>query len=546
MGTYLNPGKAAYQMAVNSEIFVDKTEMIQYINSVVNTQQRFVSVSRPRRFGKTIAADMLCAYYDRCADSRDLFEKRKLADESGWDKYLGKFDVIHLVMTRFFKTRITVSEALSNMQKLVIRDYKRAYPDADIMSENDLIQTIDDVYSTIDRQVVIVIDEWDAIFRERPDDKEGQTEYLDYLRDLLKDNRHVALAYMTGILPIKKYGQHSALNMFTEYSMMAPRQLAPYTGFTEEEVKELSIKYDMDFGDISNWYDGYLVSDRIPPEKREEYREGKYNGHKFSIYSPLSVVESMTTGVIKDYWNKTETYEALAEYIRKDYDGLKEAVALLMDGGRLAIDTSTYENDMTTFTGRDDVLSLLIHLGYLGFDDERSEVFIPNREILDEFKTSTKGKEWVSTFKSFEISQELLEATWNGDEEKVAELVEDAHNQAGNKTYNDEAALSYGIQLAFYAARKYYTTILELDTGKGYADVVYLPAPQYAEKPALLIELKYGHSADIAMDQIRRQKYLDRFEHYKGNILVIGINYNREVPPDHPEFKHHSCRIEKW
>ena len=546
MGTYLNPGKAAYQMAVNSEIFVDKTEMIQYINSVVNTQQRFVSVSRPRRFGKTIAADMLCAYYDRCADSRDLFEKRKLADESGWDKYLGKFDVIHLVMTRFFKTRITLSEALSNMQKLVIRDYKRAYPDADIMSENDLIQTIDDVYSTIDRQVVIVIDEWDAIFRERPDDKEGQTEYLDYLRDLLKDNRHVALAYMTGILPIKKYGQHSALNMFTEYSMMAPRQLAPYTGFTEEEVKELSIKYDMDFGDISNWYDGYLVSDRIPPEKREEYREGKYNGHKFSIYSPLSVVESMTTGVIKDYWNKTETYEALAEYIRKDYDGLKEAVALLMDGGRLAIDTSTYENDMTTFTGRDDVLSLLIHLGYLGFDDERSEVFIPNREILDEFKTSTKGKEWVSTFKSFETSQELLEATWNGDEEKVAELVEDAHNQAGNKTYHDEAALSYGIQLAYYAARKYYTTILELDTGKGYADVVYLPAPQYAEKPALLIELKYGHSADIAMDQIRRQKYLDRFEHYKGNILVIGINYNREVPPDHPEFKHHSCRIEKW
>lgn len=546
MGTYLNPGKAAYQMAVNSEIFVDKTEMIQYINSVVNTQQRFVSVSRPRRFGKTIAADMLCAYYDRYADSRDLFEKRKLADESGWDKYLGKFDVIHLVMTRFFKTRITVSEALSNMQKLVIRDYKRAYPDADIMSENDLIQTIDDVYSTIDRQVVIVIDEWDAIFRERPDDKEGQTEYLDYLRDLLKDNRHVALAYMTGILPIKKYGQHSALNMFTEYSMMAPRQLAPYTGFTEEEVKELSIKYDMDFGDISNWYDGYLVSDRIPPEKREEYREGKYNGHKFSIYSPLSVVESMTTGVIKDYWNKTETYEALAEYIRKDYDGLKEAVALLMDGGRLAIDTSTYENDMTTFTGRDDVLSLLIHLGYLGFDDERSEVFIPNREILDEFKTSTKGKEWVSTFKSFETSQELLEATWSGDEEKVAELVEDAHNQAGNKTYHDEAALSYGIQLAYYAARKYYTTILELDTGKGYADVVYLPAPQYAEKPALLIELKYGHSADIAMDQIRRQKYLDRFEHYKGNILVIGINYNREVPPDHPEFKHHSCRIEKW
>ena len=253
----------------------------------------------------------------------------------------------------------------------------------------------------------------------------------------------------------------------------------------------------------------------------------------------------MTTGVIKDYWNKTETYEALAEYIRKDYDGLKDAVALLMDGGRLTIDTSTYQNDMTTFSGRDDVLSLLIHLGYLGYDDERGEVFIPNREILDEFKTSTKGREWVSTFKAFETSLELLEATWNGDEEKVAELVEDAHNQAGNMTYNDEAALSYGIQLAYYAARKYYTTILELDTGKGYADMVYLPAPQYAEKPTLLIELKYGHSAELAMDQIRRQKYLDRLEHYKGNILVVGINYDRELPADHPEYKHHSCKIER-
>ena len=546
MGTYLNPGKAAYQMAVNSEIYIDKTEMIQYINSVVNTQQRFVSVSRPRRFGKTIAANMLCAYYDREADSHKLFESHKVAGTSGWDEYHGKFDVIYLVMTRFFKSRLTVSEALSNMQKLVIRDLKRTYPDIDLPDDNDLIQTIYDVYSTIGKQAVVIIDEWDAVFRERPNDKEGQEEYLDYLRDLLKDNSYIALAYMTGILPIKKYGQHSALNMFTEYSMMAPRQLAPYTGFTEEEVKALSLKYGMDFEAVSNWYDGYLVSDRIPPEKREEYREGKYEGHRFSIYSPLSVVESMTTGVIKDYWNKTETYEALAEYIRMDYDGLKEAVALLMDGGRLAIDTSTYQNDMTTLTGRDDVLSLLVHLGYLGFDDERSEVFIPNREILDEFKTSTKGKEWTGTFRSFEASRRLLEATWNGDEAKVAELIEDAHNQAGNKTYNDEAALSYGIQLAYYAAGKYYTTILELDTGKGYADVVYLPSPRYPEKPALLVELKYGHSADIAMDQIRRQKYLDRFEHYKGNTLVIGINYDRDLPADHPDFKHHSCKIEKW
>ena len=554
MGSYLNPGKQGYQMAVNSEIFVDKTEMIRYLNTVVNTQQRFVSVSRPRRFGKSMAADMICAYYDREADSRELFENKKLAlsgnvqasgKERKWDAYMGRFDVVYIVMTKFFKKKKTVEEALSDMQKLVIRDFKKAYPEIDYYDDKNLIQTIEDVYSETDRQLVIIIDEWDAVFRIRQNDKEGQTEYLDFLRDLMKDNNHVALAYMTGILPIKKYGEHSALNMFDEYSIMQPMELAEYTGFTEEEVRELCDRYDMSYDEISNWYDGYLISNTIPISKRKQFRDGNFVEHRFSIYSPLSVVNAMRSGIIRNYWNKTESYEALAEYIRKDYDGLKESVAILMDGGRLSIDTSTYQNDMTTFTGRDDVLSLLVHLGYLGFDDASCEVFIPNREILDEFRTSTKGKEWTDTLKSFEISLNLLKATWECDADKVAELVEDAHDKAGNRTYNDEAALSYGIQLAYYAAQKYYTKILELDTGKGYADIAYLPAPKYSDKPALLIELKYGKSTEVAMNQIRRQRYLDRFEHYKGNILIIGINYDRDITTSSGEFKHHRCVIEK-
>lgn len=417
MGSYLNPGKQAFQIAVNSEIYVDKTDMIQYLNSVVNTNQRFVSVSRPRRFGKSMAADMICAYYDRTADSRELFAERKLAkavtsqtENNGivrWDEHLTQYDVIRLVMTRFFKAGISVESAISKLQKLVIRDYKKVYPEVEYFNEEDLIQALEDVYTTVNRQVVIVIDEWDAIFRVQQNDKEGQTKYLDFLRDLMKDNNHIALAYMTGILPIKKYGEHSALNMFTEYSMMAPRQLAKQAGFTAEEVECLCKRYGRDFGRIKDWYDGYEVSDIVPPDP--DHRELKRTGvsptaARYSLYSPLSVVEAMTTGVIKDYWNKTETYEALADYIRRDYDGLKDAVALLMNGGRLKIDTSTYQNDMTTFSGRDDVLSLLIHLGYLGFDDEASEVFIPNKEILDEFRTSTKTKEWESTFRAFETS----------------------------------------------------------------------------------------------------------------------------------------------
>ena len=555
MGTYLNPGKGAYEEAVNSEIFVDKSEMILYLNSVVKTKQKYVSVSRPRRFGKTMAADMICAYYDREADSRSLFEHRKIAavrpmHDGGagipWDVYLGGFDVIRIVMTDFIKSGKSISDSLRLMSSRIMLELSEAYPDVSFDS-SDLFYSLDRFYRSTGIPFVIVLDEWDVVFRMGSNDPAGQREYLDFLRDLMKDKSYIALAYMTGILPIKKYGRHSALNMFTEFSMMFPRQLAQYTGFTESEVQMLCTRYGRDYEAVKDWYDGYDVSDVVPPDP--DHEELKATGKspravRYVLYSPLSVVEAMTTGVIKDYWNQTETYEALAEYIRKDYDGLKDAVALLMDGGRIRIDPSTYQNDMTTFHGRDDVLSLLIHLGYLGFDDENSEVFIPNREIMDEFRTSTKTEEWISTFRSFELSQELLRATWDKDADKVAQILEEAHNRAGNRSYNDEAALSYSVQLAYYAAQKYYTTILELDSGKGYVDLAYLPAPGYSDKPVLLIELKYNHTADTALNQIKRQKYDERLEHYKGNILLVGINYNREKSNTNPAFKHHSCRIE--
>lgn len=556
MGTYLNPGKDAYQEAINSEIFIDKSGMIQYLNSVVKTKQKYVSVSRPRRFGKTMAADMICAYYDRTADSGALFEKRTIAqcdpiqaedDEICWDTYLGKFNVVRLVMTDFIKAGNTVSKSLQTITTRVLDELNEAYPDVKY-DPDDLFYSMDRFYRATETPFVIVIDEWDAIFRTRKEDVTGQTEYLNFLRDWIKDKPYIALAYMTGILPIKKYGKHSALNMFTEYSMMFPRQLARFTGFTEDEVQKLCKRYGRNYEGIRAWYDGYDVSDIVPPDPdHRELRETGYSpkATRYALYSPLSVVEAMTTGVIKDYWNQTETYEALAEYIRKDYDGLKDAVALLMDGGRLKIDTSTYQNDMTTFHGRDDVFSLLIHLGYLGYDDEKGEVFIPNQEILDEFKTSTKGFEWVETFEQFSISQELLKATWECKEERVAELLEKAHNRAANKTYNDEAALSYAIQYAYYAAQKYYTILPEIDTGKGFADIVFIPSRLYPDKPVLLIELKYDKSAAGAIAQIKRQDYPERLEHYKGNILMVGINYDKDIPNDKPGFKHHTCKIEK-
>ncbi|MCR5788774.1 MAG: ATP-binding protein [Lachnospiraceae bacterium] len=543
MAIYLNPGYISFEEELNSEIYVDKTEMILHTNSVIRSKQKYMSISRPRRFGKSYAADMLCAYYGK-PDSSELFKGCKVAVHPGWDRYLGRFDVIRLVMTRFFKSNVTAVDALASLQKLVCREICNEYPDVDYADRNDLIQTIEDVYYAKQKQFVIVIDEWDAIFREKKNDTEGQTLYLDFLRDWLKDKEYIALAYMTGILPIKKYGKHSALNMFTEYSMVSPRQLAPYTGFTEDEVRELCRRYGRSFDSIREWYNGYEVSDIIPPDPDHERQMAtgeEQQAQRYSLYSPLSVVNAVITGVVENYWNLTENYEALAEYIRKDFDGLKEVTAVLMDGGRVKANIRKYQNDMTTFAGRDDVLALLIHLGYLGYDNRTGEVFIPNKEILDVFKDSTESPEWVDTFRSFRTSMELLEAIWTEDAEKTAELMELSHDRTENKTYNNEAALSYGIQYGLYAAQKYYTTIQELDSGKGYADLVYLPSPRYPEKPALVVELKYNKDVRTAADQVRDRNYPQILEHYAGNILIVSVNYDKESK--NTDFKRHSCRI---
>ncbi len=550
MGIYLNPGNIRFNMAVNSEIFVDKTEMIGYINSVVNTNQRFVSVSRPRRFGKSMAADMLCAYYGKNAESRELFEGCKISKETNenepWDRYLGKYDVIRLVMTDFFKRGNSVEACIKRMSKLVLRELIKEYPDVDYFDKEDLIQSMQDCYAENNTQFVIIIDEWDAIFREYKEDKEGQKLYLDFLRDWLKDKEYVALAYMTGILPIKKYGKHSALNMFDEYSIIQPMQLAPYTGFTREEVYGLCKSYGRKFEDYNEWYDGYRVSGIVPPDPNHEILEetGKSpEAEKYRLYSPLSVVKAIRSGVISNYWNDTETYEALRQYIDWNFDGLKEDVAILMDGGRIKVDVTTYQNDMTTFNTKDDILTMLIHLGYLGYDKETGEVFIPNKEVLQVFKASTGSREWAVTFRALENSRKLLEATWNCDEKKVAELIEAAHDKAGNRTYNSEEALSYSIRLAYYSAQEYYTVIPELDTGKGYADLVYIP--KVPDKPAILIELKYNKDAVTAITQIQERNYPERLEHYKDNLILVGINYDKTIKNESPEFKHHSCVIEK-
>ena len=528
MGIYLNPENDEYKRAINSEIYVDKTELIAVTNRKLNTEHQNICVSRPRRFGKSMAANMLVAYYCKNVDSRDIFSGFKIANDETFEKHLNKYNVIHINMIDFLSRADSVDDLIDYLQRRLLWDIKKEYSDVDCFDWNDLVDVLETVYSEKKLPFVIIIDEWDCIFREFKQNMEAQKKYLDFLRVWLKDQEYVALAYMTGILPVKKYGSHSALNMFTEYSMINPREMAEFFGFTEEEVKELCSRYKRNFQEAQAWYDGYeLVA-------IEEGRKKTY-----SMYSPKSVVDAMLSGIFDNYWNQTETYEALKIYIRMNYDGLKDAVIRMLAGDKVQINTGTFSNDMITFQGKDDVLTLLVHLGYLSYHWPDKTVTIPNKEVSQEYINAISTMDWKEVIQSVESSRKLLEALWNLDGEAVAKGIDQAHREISVLQYNDENSLSCTINLAFYFAREYYTVIRELPTGKGFADICFIPRKLYADKPAAVIELKWDKDAHGAISQIKEKQYVDALKDYHGNLLLAGINYDKKI-------KQHTCVIERY
>lgn len=525
MGSYLNPGSERFKTSLRSQIYVDKTLLIAQVNRYVRTEQKFICVSRPRRFGKSMAADMLSAYYSAGEDTSTLFEHLKISGDTSYREHLNKYDVIKINIQEFLSATHDVDEMLKALQKRVLTELKRVYPDT--VEGEQLIWAMMDVYAQTGRPFIILIDEWDCLFREYTSNTEAQKKYLDFLRAWLKDQSYVALAYMTGILPIKKYGSHSALNMFTEYSMTNPRELAEYFGFTENEVRELCTEYQMSFEETKAWYDGYELVTRSA--------EGDTI---LSMYSPKSVVDAMLGHTFDTYWNQTETYEALKIYIQMNLDGLKDAMIRMLAGESIEVDISGFANDMTTFHCADDVFSLLIHLGYLTYNRNTRCASIPNREVSEVYMTSIKRiEDWGEVIRSITESKKLLESLWAMDAEAVAEGIDRAHQEIAILQYNDENSLSCTINLAFYYAREYYTIIRELPTGKGFADICLIPRQLHADKPAVVIELKKDQNAQGAIDQIKQKNYVKALEDYKGNLLLVGINYGKD--------KKHTCIIEK-
>lgn len=537
MGIYVNPGNRLFEEAVHSPIYVDKSGLIDYTNSILKTQRKNICVSRPRRFGKSMAADMLAAYYSKGCDSKGLFENLEVSDENrdvsageqaakrleSYKANLNRHNVIRFDVQRFLFDESHVPVFIKRIQDVIIRELRDEF--GGCFDGGDELYgmpgVLEQIYAHTGQGFVFIIDEWDCVFRLAKEDVEIQKKYLDFLRGLFKGSEYVDLAYMTGILPIKKYGEHSAINMFDEYSVTDSKGLGAYFGFTEKEVREQCAKYDVVFQEMKKWYDGYTLGD-------------------YHIYNPKSVTDALTWRKFQSYWTGTETYEALKVYIERNFDGLKEAVVEMLGGGQCKLDTTIFQNDMTTFYTKDDVLTLLVHLGYLTYDEQTGKVSIPNQEISQEFVRAIKVGGWGSLMEALNRSEELLKSTWAMDAAAVAKGVEQARTDTASIIqYNDENSLACAVYAAYFSAQVYYMKpIRELPSGRGFADVVYLPQ-RGVDRPALLIELKWDKSAQGAIAQIKDRKYADWVKGYTGNILLVAINYERKKDV-------HECIIEKY
>lgn len=375
MGMFVNPDNSAFQVALNSEIYVDKTGMLEYTNKVINTLQGYICNSRPRRFGKSVTANMLAAYYSKGCDSREMFSTLKISESIGFEKNINKYDVIHIDIQWCIEPAGGSENVVSYITEKTICELREYYPNELSEKIKSLPEALSVINSMNGTKFIIIIDEWDIIIRDEANNKKVQEEYINFLRAMFKGvepTKYIGLAYLTGILPIKKLKTQSALNNFKQYTMLNPGPLAEYIGFTEEEVKKLCDRYERDFHKVKKWYDGYQL--------------GKYH-----IYNPNAVVSLMMEGEFRSYWSETDSYRVIVPLINMDFDGLKSAIIEMLAGGSVETDVTSFQNDTVNFEDKDDILTYLIHLGYLAYDQKREMAFVPNEEIREELFRYSKA-----------------------------------------------------------------------------------------------------------------------------------------------------------
>ena len=517
MGTYLNPGNSGFAEIVSDD-YIDKTGMIELINRKINKPKKLICIRRPRRFGKSYAAQMLCAYYDHTCDSHILFDNKEVAKTEHYEGCINKFNVIYLDMTNLLG-KVKPESLIAFIQESVTEELLAEYPKIKRGSTFD--QTLINTVESGNPKFIMIIDEWDAPIRETP---HITKEYLLFLRMLFKSSNTTskifAAAYMTGILPIKKDKGQSAVSDFDEFTVLEPGEYSEYIGFTENEVRDLCDRYNMSFEKAKQWYDGYTFSETQ------------------SIYNPYSIMKAMQKRVYRSYWQQTSAAENLETLININKDGLQEDILKLIAGEQIVVNTSRFKNDFATFTSKDDVLTLLIHLGYLVYNSETRRVRIPNEEVRFEFDDLLQNAQHTGLARLVQDSEKLLQDTLNGNETEVVNAIVRVRNtNYAPMFYNNEQALRYVIKFAYIVCIDYYLKVEELPTGHGIADVVFLPKRD-TSLPAMVVELKWNQTVEGAIKQIKEKDYPSLISEYTGDIMLVGINYDEDT-------KKHSCKIEK-
>ena len=534
MGTYINRGNSEFRDIVTHE-YVDKSSLIPLINATLNSESRYSCVTRCRRFGKSMAAKMLCAYYDKSCDSRELFVGLKAEQDRSFETYLNRYSVLYLDVTSFTARPELRKNIVWTIQERIMNELKEMFPDVKYPDNSDLMDVLSSIHQSTGEKFFFIIDEWDAICREFPQRQKMKgdpetvsptilDEYVMLLRRLFKtqdSDRVFAGAYLTGILPIKKYNTESALNNFREYSMIRPGKMSSALGFTHEEVETICQKHGMDMKEMERWYDGYRI------------------GKASRMFNPYSVMRAIDEEEYRSYWTTTGAYDSVITYIQMNFDGLKDDIIKMLSGEPVYVNTTKFQNDMRVVNSKNDVFTVLIHLGYLAYDNDKKQCYVPNKEVADEFLNAVEDTSWSRLVGVITASQDLLDATLAGNEQAVALAIDQAHDEHTSiLAYNDENCLACVLTVAYIWARNEYVIHREYATGKGYADLVMIPLRNVA-KPALVIELKFNHTADTAIDQIKRKEYPTKMAEYSGDILLVGVNYDKET-------KLHTCKIERY
>lgn len=531
MGAYVNPGNNSFSMCRNSQYYVDKSGIIRLTNNIINTMDRRIVVSRPRRFGKTMIFSMLAAYYSIGCDSYQLFADLNISSDLSFEKHLNKYNVICIDMQQFY-LQASKDNQLNNLAQYISRaistELITLYPNEVCGHEDSLADAIISIGAAHNTKFIFLIDEWDIIYRQSIGNKKLKQDFTEFLKTLFKSGiieNFISLVYMTGILPIPKHETQSGLNNFREYSMIKSGEFAGYIGFTENEVETLCNKFGMSFSEFKHWYDGYELGD------------------VGSIFCSASVITAIKEQEVENYWEKTGSATELLTFMNTVDPLFQQVIKDLLLDIPVALNIDRKGIDLSDIRDLRTALTALVHLGYLKYNKESRTVEIPNREVATEFVEILSQAKNNPAYKLIERSRDLFNKTLLHNADAVAEIIEQNHNDFSSIiSYNSENDLACVVLLSYLSllSNDDYELKRELKAGYGYADIVY--TPRIKGKIPIIIELKWNHSVDSALQQVKDRKYSARFKDYPS-VLLVGISYEKD--PTKPNYKKHTCVIEQ-